>query len=658
MRRIEQPVDVSITPESNPAYYLMHKYWARKPANVVRSYIEYYTQRGDTVLDPFAGSGVTLIEALLANRRAIAVDLNPIACLIMEASVSPVDLGMLQHYYEQFAHDINTHLATLYKTVCRRCGRPATATHFVWGGIYQCTNCKQHVHATDGKEQKRSLHCPMCGSRLSSSAPLIEEELREVWWRCPYCSPSKRVLKAAPLPEDLELASSPPNYDTIKQLPTWPLVPNKRTLVWPGMTVKDLFTPRNYFMLYKIKEYIDSVPETEVRRLFQFVFTSALAQASKLVAFRGGLTTGGPAWTVSGFWIPAVHFEINPWICFGNRYGKVTRGKRKLDQQLQFAAVSPRRATSLTDMASAGSWMVQQQSASMLKDIPEKTIDYIFTDPPYGDSVPYLEYATIWAPWFQMPLNYDEEIVISNSEVRQKNASDYYSRLARAFKEAYRVLKPGAWMSVTFNNRQLEVWDIIIRSIREAGFEVANSVYQVPAVIPVKSQLSRSGTIVGDIILNCHKREPGYQIQLNPAGEYQEEAILEETAQIVGERGEGVPLEIVMRGVILRLLKQPSHLWPKGDIQHIIRSHFLVRDGTVYFHPDAPERSRNWESLQKKLEEIVDKQLCSGEVNEKKIAAAVYSTLRNGRAPSMRDIMDTIRARKAEIHSQSQNRLF
>lgn len=656
MKRIQHPIDVSIRPESHPLYYLIHKYWARKPSNVVRSYIEYYTKPGDIVLDPFAGSGVTLIEALLSGRSAVAIDLNPTACLIMEVSVTPVDLEVARYHYEELQRYIESEISTLYQTRCRRCGHPAIATHFVWGGIYECAKCKQHIRAGDGKEQKRSLRCPRCGSRLVSSAPLVDEELREVWWKCDNCSNGVRVLKAPPLPEDRDLATSLSSYNDVARLPTWNLIPNKRTLVWPGMTIRDLFSPRNFFVLFKIKEYIDGIGHTEVRKLFQLVFTSGLAQASKLVAFRGGLTTGGPAWTVSGFWIPSVHFEINAWTCFKNRYDKVIRGKRQLDRQL--VRIPPHRAMCFTDMSSAGSWMVLQKSAVSIPDIPDKSVDYIFTDPPYGDSVPYLEYATVWAPWFQMRLDYDEEIVISNSEVRNKTAGDYQERLTRVFKEAHRVLKPGAWMSVTFNNRQLEVWDIVIRSIREAGFEVVNSVYQVPAVIPAKSQLSRLGTIVGDIVLNCRRRERGYQIALPTVVKRQEEMILQEAAQIVGERGEDVPLEIVMRGVILRLLKEPTHLWPKSDILRIIKSHFIVKDSTVYFHPDAPERFKQWESLQQKISDIVDREVRRGEADNKNIIATVYSELRNGRAPSMREIITTIQARRDQLRYQAQGYLF
>src|SRR5437763_1215443 len=44
---------------------------------------------GDTVLDPFCGSGTVLLEALLADRCAIGADVNPLARLISKVKTSP-----------------------------------------------------------------------------------------------------------------------------------------------------------------------------------------------------------------------------------------------------------------------------------------------------------------------------------------------------------------------------------------------------------------------------------------------------------------------------------------------------------------------------------------------------------------------------------------
>jgi DNA modification methylase len=71
---------------------MMQKYWARKPHNLISEYLEHYTEAGDLVLDPFCGSGVTVIEALGLGRKAIATDVSPQSIFLTRASCLPVDI--------------------------------------------------------------------------------------------------------------------------------------------------------------------------------------------------------------------------------------------------------------------------------------------------------------------------------------------------------------------------------------------------------------------------------------------------------------------------------------------------------------------------------------------------------------------------------------
>ena len=68
--------------QEDARHYGVHPYFTRRPANVVRDYIKRYSEEGDTVLDPFGGTGVTAIEAFLLGRNAIQNDLNPFANFI------------------------------------------------------------------------------------------------------------------------------------------------------------------------------------------------------------------------------------------------------------------------------------------------------------------------------------------------------------------------------------------------------------------------------------------------------------------------------------------------------------------------------------------------------------------------------------------------
>src|SRR5713226_3628270 len=86
-------------------HYGVHPYFTRRPSNVVRAYIERYSRARDVVLDPFGGSGVTAIEAMLLGRRAVHNDLNPFANFITAAIADTTlsSITSLRSAYERVA---------------------------------------------------------------------------------------------------------------------------------------------------------------------------------------------------------------------------------------------------------------------------------------------------------------------------------------------------------------------------------------------------------------------------------------------------------------------------------------------------------------------------------------------------------------------------
>ena len=105
-------INKNIKAETHPPHYMMHKYWGRKPHNVVRDYILNFTKPGEVVLDPFMGSGVVVIESLKNNRKVIGIDLNPIACFIAQNTINNVDLDDFQEKFEKVFDKIDAHVDT------------------------------------------------------------------------------------------------------------------------------------------------------------------------------------------------------------------------------------------------------------------------------------------------------------------------------------------------------------------------------------------------------------------------------------------------------------------------------------------------------------------------------------------------------------------
>ena len=82
-------------------HFGVHGYFTKQVWSVVQHYIKTFSRPGDTVLDPFGGSGVTLVESLVLSRKAIHIDLNPLSEFIVNNLIQPVDLTILTHAFHR-----------------------------------------------------------------------------------------------------------------------------------------------------------------------------------------------------------------------------------------------------------------------------------------------------------------------------------------------------------------------------------------------------------------------------------------------------------------------------------------------------------------------------------------------------------------------------
>ena len=68
----------------------VHLYPARMIPQIANRLIRENSSRGQTVLDPFCGSGSVLVEASILERNAIGIDINPLAVMIARAKTTPI----------------------------------------------------------------------------------------------------------------------------------------------------------------------------------------------------------------------------------------------------------------------------------------------------------------------------------------------------------------------------------------------------------------------------------------------------------------------------------------------------------------------------------------------------------------------------------------
>jgi 16S rRNA G966 N2-methylase RsmD len=542
-------LDFAIPPQTHSSMYLMHKYWARKPHNVVSEYIEHYSSEGDIVFDPFSGSGVTAIEALKAKRKAIATDIDPMSTFITEETITPVNLKDFQKAFDLLKRNLRGKVFSFYETICPKCRNHATAEAVIW----------------------------------NTDTP-IEIRLS--------CKCSKKTLWKKPSRFDLQLLKDIDGKQIKFWYPKNKLIWNTRINVHKGESIPDLFTKRNLLALSMIYNKIDEIKDENIKNLMKFTFTSALGQSSKMVfVYREtGRERQVGGWATRGYWVPPEYFEINAWNCFEERFRKVYRGKEESNK----AIPKVNQVKDFENLQNDGNCLIQTQDVLELKSlIPDESVDYVFTDPPYGDSVPYLELDYLWASWLGFKPDFDDEIIISDSPDRKEKNFDMYGKmLSAAFREIYRVLKKGKYLTVTFHNTDIQIYNLIISTVVLAGFDLERIIYQPPARTSPKGLLAPYGSAVGDYYIRYKKPETIRGSLKSPEidKERYERIVVDSIKHIIAKRGEPTPYSIIVNNyaTIYERLKNSGFLFTAPEtVEQILKrqlnKEFILKDNKWWF---------------------------------------------------------------------------
>ncbi len=150
---------------------------------------------------------------------------------------------------------------------------------------------------------------------------------------------------------------------------------------------------------------------------------------------------------------------------------------------------------------SRGFAAISTQSATTLS-IPDRSVDYIFIDPPFGDNLQYSELNFLWEYILGVFTNQEDEAVVSKTQ--GKGLGEYRSLLELALRECYRTLKPGCWCTVEFHNSRNRVWRAIQEALLRAGFVVAD-VRTLDKQQGSFKQVTALGAVKQDLIISAYR---------------------------------------------------------------------------------------------------------------------------------------------------------
>ncbi|MBI1924774.1 type I restriction enzyme HsdR N-terminal domain-containing protein, partial [Candidatus Poribacteria bacterium] len=466
--------------QSAKRHFGVHPYFTKQVWNVVQEYIKNFTQPGDTVLDPFGGSGVTFVEALILGRKAIHIDLNPLSIFLVKNLILPANIKKLT---DEFA---------------------AIKKQF-----------KQY-------------------------APQTEKEIEQ-------------ALATYPYPKGIKL---PKNSD----------VP----------TIEQLFSPHQLAQLAYLKHLIKQVQGDDIQGTLLLMFSGLLNKINLTYHASKVRSEGGGNSSVFAYY--RYRIAKNPAILdvmqyFELRLSKVIAAKKEIAPLIHPGTIQ--------------NAQIYKGTATELHIIADGSVDYIYTDPPYGKKIQYLDLSILWNAWLDLPVSpQDYELEAIEGGELGKSKADYSALLAQSIEEMYRVLKFDRWMSFVFAHKDPAYWHLIVETAEKAGFEYMGAVKQSNDKTTFKKRQHPFTVLSGQLIINFKKvKTPKAIMKVGLGADIA--SIVMETIEGVIAQNDGATLEeinneLIIKGLELGFLDILSREYQ--DITPLLTSHFTYDAKTHKFH--------------------------------------------------------------------------
>ena len=527
---VKEPYSSDVSEGKNNPVYTAHTYHTKVPHPAIMRYILHYTQPGDVVLDGFAGTGMTGVAAAACSndnddiaarinnewmaqfgtkpnwgaRHAICGDLSPYATNIAYFYNSPVNPQALTREVKRIEKEMEEECGWMYKTT-NSLGKPVGKISFVvWSDVMVCPNCgEEYVFWNQAVDHEKEcvldeFECPHCHalqSKKTASTAMetyFDEALKKTMSRVKsvpvivVAKAGNEKIQRAPNDYDFEVLKKIEETDVRDWFPTYELPDGQETQrnVDRGIThVHQFYTKRNLIVLSRLYAKIEASPMAHALR---FIFTGMINRSTKMNRvhvnnyFKGGGGWNG-GYLKGTLYVPNAPTETSVLEQIGDKLSAAIHANdilAKCRPNVQYVAS----ADNLT--------------------LSDNSVDYIFIDPPFGANINYSELNSLPEPWLKVVTNNGHEAI--ENRAQGKTAQTYRDTMAACFREYFRVLKPGRWMTVEFSNTSAAVWNSIQNALQSSGFVIVNV-----AALDKKqgsfNAVTSTTAVKQDLVITCFK---------------------------------------------------------------------------------------------------------------------------------------------------------
>ncbi|MGE0673510.1 MAG: DNA methyltransferase [Methylibium sp.] len=550
-----EPLAIDVSVGKTDPIYKAHSYHTKVPHLAIVPSILHYTKPGDVVLDGFAGSGMTGVAAQWCGtapaayrhelemawkkegrpapqwgaRRVVLNDLSPAATFIAANYNLPFDVEDFAQAGKQLLKSVEQDIGWMYETLHTDGKTKGRIEYTVWSEVFTCPECAGTVNFLDealedeSKRVRDAFPCPHCGAELNKDRlervleTRVDPATGKAWQRVKF-KPSLIVYavgktRCEKTPDAQDLA-------TIAKIEAMPLPTTLPTTRFP---IEDMyhgsriapkgFTHVHHFFLHRAAQAMCNLwetahahPDSRTRAFLLFMVEQAIWGLSVLNRYQP-IQQGRPGGSqvnrqLTGvYYVASQHAECSPSYNLGGKLDRLAK------------AFKGYRAVSASAAVNTG-------TAARLP-LPDASIDYVFTDPPFGENIFYADLNFLVESWHGVTTDAQPEAIIDR--FKNKALPEYQHLMQRCFAEYHRVLKPGRWMTVVFSNSKAAVWNAIQVALQQAGFVVA----EVTALDKLQGsyrQVTSTTAVKQDLVISAYKPNGGLEQRLAQRGATPESA--------------------------------------------------------------------------------------------------------------------------------------